>query len=54
MAEAKELLTQRGLAADSTSGVYNFYTCGDPELFAGVGTIILGCPIDKAEKVIFG
>jgi glutamate racemase len=51
VAEAKELLQQKGLVADCTSPVYNFYTSGDPELFAKVGTTILGWPIDKVEKV---
>lgn len=54
VAEAKELLQQKGLAADSSSPVYNFYTSGDPELFAKVGTTILGWPIDKVEKVVLG
>lgn len=52
VAEAKELLQQKGLVAESASPVYNFYTSGDPDLFAKVGTSILGRSVDKAEKAV--
>lgn len=52
VAEAKSLLEAKGLVADPGSPVYNFYTSGDPELFAKVGSTILGWPIDKVEKVV--
>jgi len=38
--------------ADCSHPVCNFYTSGDPELFAKVGSMILGWPIDKVEKVV--
>ncbi|HHW91863.1 MAG TPA: glutamate racemase [Firmicutes bacterium] len=54
VAEAKEILEQKGLVADNSFPVYNFYTSGDPELFMKVGTTILGWPIEEVEKVVLG
>ena len=53
-AEAKKLIAKKGLVADCSHPVCNFYTSGDPELFAKVGSMILGWPIDKVEKVVLG
>ena len=52
--EAKKLIAKKGLVADCSHPVCNFYTSGDPELFAKVGSMILGWPIDKVEKVVLG
>jgi glutamate racemase len=54
VAEAKKIILEKGLALDSAAPVYNFYTSGDPLLFAAVATKILGWQIDKVEKVTLG
>ena len=50
--EIKKLIAKKGLVVDCAYPVYNFYTSGDPELFVKVGSMILGWPIDKVEKVV--
>ncbi len=52
VAEAKELVEEMKKDVAGDASVYNFYTSGDPDLFARVGSTILGWQIDKVEKVV--
>lgn len=53
VAQAKSLLETKAAAPAAAPPTYRFYTSGKPEVFARLGSNILGWPLEHVEKVTF-
>jgi glutamate racemase len=50
---AISLLGEKAVGCSCCKPVYKFYTSGDPELFARLGTAITGYNIQQVDQVVF-